>query len=236
MPERTDPGTLAIIPIRAGSKGLPGKNTRPLAGQPLYRHSVNQALRVVGHCVISTDIPDVLSAELPAGCRVLERPPRLAEDQTPITPVLMDLFEQLDQLGALPRTAVLLQATSPLRQDEDIRRAITLYEQQPFELVMSVVKTDPGILKYGFANAGRFTPVANPEFCFANRQSLPQVVRPNGAVYVFSPKTFMAHGTLATQCIGSVQMAKEHSIDIDTEADLKMAEELLLQRAFSKAG
>ncbi len=236
MPDLAAPDTLAIIPLRAGSKGLPGKNLRPLAGRSLYLHSVDQALRIVGRCVISTDIPDILTAKLPSACQVIERPPELAEDHTPIAPVLMHLFQRLKANDAMPRTAVLLQATSPLRQDEDIRRAVALFEEQEFELVMSVVKADPGILKYGFSNAGHFTPISSPEFCFSNRQSLPEIVRPNGAVYVFSPKTFMKNGGLATRSIGSIEMSDERSIDIDTQADLTAAEDLFLQRSFSRAG
>ena len=235
MRERAESDTLAIIPLRAGSKGLKGKNLRPLAGKPLYRHSLEQALRVVGRCVLSTDIAEVLTGTYPPGCRVVPRPPELAQDQTPMAPVLMHLFEHLKQRDALPKIAILLQATSPLRQDGDIQSAIDLYETGRFELVMSVVKTDPGILKYGFAENGRFTPVSSPEYCFANRQSLPEIVRPNGAVYVFSPETFLKTGSFATQAIGSVEMPEARSIDIDTEADLRAAEQHLLQHQFSQA-
>ncbi len=227
--------TLAIIPLRAGSKGLPGKNLHPLAGKPLYLHSVDQALRMVGRCAISTDISEVLNGTFPPNCHLVERPPALAADETPMAPVLMHLFEHLKQKTALPEVAVLLQATSPLRRDKDIHSAIALYKKGGFELVMSVVKTDPGILKYGFSKGGRFTPVSSPEFCFSNRQALPDIVRPNGAIYVFSPETFMKNGSLASQSIGSIEMPEINSIDIDTHADLKDAESYILQHSFSKA-
>lgn len=235
MRDRTHNDTLAIIPLRAGSKGLKGKNLRPLAGKPLYRHSVEQALRVAGRCVLSTDIAEVLTGTLPPGCRVVARPPELAQDQTPMAPVLVHLFEHLKQREALPKTAILLQATSPLRHDEDIQSAMNLYETGRFELVMSVVRTDPGILKYGFAANGQFTPISSPEFCFSNRQALPEIVRPNGAVYVFSPETLLKNGSFATPSIGSIEMPEARSIDIDTEADLQAAETYILQRQFSRA-
>lgn len=227
------PDTAAILPLRAGSKGLPGKNLHPIAGKPLYRHTLDQALEVTGRCIISTDIADVLTAALPKGCRLVPRPAHLAGDDTPMAPVLVHVFEQMHEQDALPETAVLLQATSPLRRNEDIHKAIALFEQGGFELVMSVVKTDPCILKYGFADDNRFAPVADPEFCFANRQSLPEIVRPNGAVYVFSPHRFMETRSLATRSIGMVEMPATRSIDIDTLADLNAAEAHLLERAFS---
>ena len=123
-----------------------------------------------------------------------------------------------------------------MRRDEDVRRAIALFQEGRFELVMSVVKTDAGILKYGFAQGDRFTPVSRPEFCFSNRQSLPEIVRPNGAVYVFSPQSFMKNGGLASQSIGSIEMPAACSIDIDTEADFKRAHDQLMQPALPKAG
>ncbi len=235
MPETLYQDALAVVPLRAGSKGLRDKNLRLLADKPLYRHSVDQALRVVGRCVISTDIPQILENTSQMDCQVIERPAELAGDHTPIAPVLAHLFQHFKQAAALPKYVVLMQATSPLRRDEDIRNAIELFNKGKFELVMSVVKTDPGILKYGFSENGHFMPVSNPEFCFSNRQSLPQVVRPNGAVYVFSPETFLRNGGFATRSIGSIEMPEAYSIDIDTHVDLKAAEEFLSQPTFSKA-
>lgn len=235
MPDELSKDILGIIPLRAGSKGLPGKNLRPLAGKPLYLHSVEQAIRVLGRCAITTDIAEVLTSRPRRSCRLIPRPVNLAGDETPMAPVLMHVFEYLAQRDALPATAVLMQATSPLRRDEDIAKAVDLYQTGKFELVMSVVKTDPGILKYGFVESGHFKPVSRPEYCFSNRQSLPEMVRPNGAVYVFSPKKFMERGGLATQSIGALEMPEECSIDIDSAGDLQHAESRLQERALAKA-
>ena len=75
------PAWTAVIPLRAGSRGLPGKNIRPLAGRPLYMHAVAQALGAgASQVLISTDIPEVLQADLPAGVKAWPRPPELAGD------------------------------------------------------------------------------------------------------------------------------------------------------------
>lgn len=227
--------TLAIIPLRAGSKGLRRKNLLPLAGIPLYRHSVHQALRVVGECIISTDISEILSGNPDSACQVIERPAELAQDNTPITPVMMHLFESLKRVNRLPKQAILLQATSPLRRDEDIHNAVRLFKTGEFELVMSVVKTDSGILKYGFTENERFIPISRPDYCFSNRQSLPEIARPNGAIYVFSPDTFLKNGGMPTRSIGSIEMPEAFSIDIDSQADLDAAEEIMLLPSLSKA-
>lgn len=236
MPDLPYPDILAIIPLRAGSKGLPGKNLKPLAGKPLFRHSLDQAKRVVGNCAVTTDIHELWDSESELQCKVVRRPPQLALDETPMAPVLWHLFDQLRERSALPKTAILLQATSPLRTDEDVRRAINLYNMGEFDLVMSTVIADPGILKFGIAEDGRFIPVSNPQYCFSNRQSLPQVVRPNGAIYVFSPETFLEIGSFPTGSIGTIEMSVSASIDIDSRDDFLGAEQILADQAFAKVG
>lgn len=229
MADPTCPEILPILPLRAGSKGLPDKNLRMLAGQPLYERTMDQALRISGRCVITTDIPEILGAKLPSAVRVVHRPARLATDDTPMTPVLLSLFDSLAQEGRLPDLAVLLQATSPLREDADIVQAVTRYRQGDLDLAMTVTRTDPQILKYGMLDENRFHPVSLPQYCFANRQDLPDVVRPNGAVYVFSPQWFVSNSGFVTERIGAVEMPADRSLDIDGSHDLDAAEAAIQQ-------
>jgi len=219
---------VALIPIRAGSKGLPGKNIRALAGRPLYLHAVEQALRVVGRCVISTDIPQVLHAVHPQGCTGLERPAALAGDAVPMDAVIDHAINAL-QLEA--HLIVLLQVTSPLRSDDDLRAGIALAAGGDFDLVMSVTAAERSVLKWGRLEAGRFMPVSDPAYCFTNRQSLPAVFRPNGAVYVFDAASFLRNGGLATERIGAFEMPAERSADIDTLEDLERVEAVLMARS-----
>ena len=74
---------------------------------------------------------------------------------------------------------------------------------------------------------GRFVPVSDPAYCFTNRQHLPQVMKPNGAVYVFDRDWFLQNGGFETDRIGGVVMPAERSFDIDTEVDFLRPEELL---------
>lgn len=226
MVDRTDidEAIVAIVPARGGSKGLPGKNIRVLAGEPLYLRAVHQGLRLAPHCIVTTDIADILASRPPAGGQWIRRPANLALDDTPIDPVLA---HALTEAGLTCGTAVLLQPTSPLRNDEDIRRAMTLFRTGAYDLVLSVCETDAGILKYGTLEDERFVPVSKPEYCFTNRQELPGVVRPNGAVYVFDIARFIAHESLASTRIGAILMPAVRSIDIDTQADLDEAERRL---------
>lgn len=218
----TDLPLIAIVPVRGGSKGLPGKNVRPLGGVPLYRRAVDQGLAAgAQEVIVSTDIPEILAAPQPR-TRLIARPEALAGDGVPMDPVLLHALRD-----AGPALVVLLQATSPLRQVEDIRRGVDVWRQGGFDLVMSVTEAPSTILKYGLAEGDRFVPVARPEYCFMNRQQLPLVWRPNGAVYVFSADWFRQNGGLATDRIGMVPMPAERSMDIDTLADFERAEAAL---------
>lgn len=211
---------IALVPLRAGSKGLPGKNVRPLAGKPLYRHAVDQGLAAGAEVWISTDIAAVLAADHGPGVRVIARPADLAGDATPMDPVISHALGLIGDAGRV----VLLQATSPLREAADIRAAVELHRSGAHDLVMSVCAADRGVLKWGTLEAGSFRPLRRPDYCFMNRQALPAVHRPNGAVYVFDAGWFRATGRLATDRIGAVEMPVERSLDIDSDDDFARAE------------
>jgi N-acylneuraminate cytidylyltransferase len=224
MPAHLTPWT-AVIPLRGGSKGLPGKNTRLLAGKPLYRHAVDLALAAgASRVLISTDIEEVLTAQLPAGVQALPRPPELCGDTVPMAPVLVHALQAAQVQGPV----VLLQATSPLRQVADVQAALQRLATGAFDLVMSVTEADRGVLKWGQLQAdGRFEPLSSPEHCFANRQSLPPVYKPNGAVYAMQAGWFVAQQSFVSERIGTVVMPPERSHDIDNLSDFELCETLL---------
>jgi N-acylneuraminate cytidylyltransferase len=212
---------IALVPVRAGSKGLPGKNLRPLDGVPLWRRAVDQGLAAgAAEVVVSTDIPELMALPAEPRLRILPRPAELAGDVVPMDPVIAHA------LDAMPGDArvVLLQATSPLRRVEDIAAAVALHAAGGWELVLTVSPADPGVLKWGFVEAGRFRALVDPAHSFANRQSLPPVWRPNGAVYVFDAAGLRARGRLACERIGAVEMPTERALDIDDAEDFARAE------------
>lgn len=210
---------VAVVPIRDGSRGFPGKNTAPLAGRPLYRHAVDQALAAgARHVVVTTDIPEVLEAEHPAGVVLHRRPDALAADHVPMAPVIADVLTRGELAG--DPVVVLLQATSPLRTAAQVRDAVDRFRDSGADLLMSVCEADPGVLKHGTITDGRFTALRDPSHPFTNRQQLPPVYRPNGAIYVFRADWFRRHGSLSTTSIEAYEMPVADSIDIDAPADL----------------
>ena len=214
---------VAIVPVRSGSKGLVGKNLRPLSGVPLWERAVAHGLDVGADVLVTTDSREILEQGARDGVSLLERPAKLAADTTPMDPVMLHALEQIDG----PARIVLLQPTSPLRSRGDIEDCIALHKTGRFDLVKTVTATDAGILKYGTMHDDQFIPVSDPTYCFTNRQNLPEVMKPNGAVYVFDRDWFLQNGGFATDNIGGVVMPADRSFDIDTEADFQRAEALL---------
>jgi CMP-N-acetylneuraminic acid synthetase len=219
---------VAIVPARAGSKGLPGKNVRLLGGSPLYRRAIDQAREAgLAHIVVTTDLDEILTSDLGDDVKVRRRPPGLCGDDVPMAPVLVDV---IDDQGLQCTDVVLLQPTSPLRTAGDISACVELFRRGRFELVMSVCPADASVLKWGTNDDGAFVPLGAPEHTFANRQSLPPVYRPNGAVYVFHGGWLQERRSLVTDSIGMYVMDDVNSVDVDNFDDLQEGERLLAIR------
>ena len=106
----------------------------------------------------------------------------------------------------------------------DIESAKSFFEDSKFDLVMTVSKTDSGVLKYGLiTDGGLFAPIHSSKSCFQNRQDLPSVYRPNGMIYIFDSEWFLENQGFATDNIGVFITPSERSIDIDSAADLVKA-------------
>ena len=219
---------IAIIPARAGSKGLVGKNTKRLVGVPLYQHAVEQAQAAgITDILISTDDKEILNTKQPEGVRALKRPDHLATDATPMIEVLTDLVTH-----HIPddRLVVLLQPTSPLRRAEHIQGALDVYAHGTFDIVMSAVEMDRSILKAGILVGNKFNPINKPEYVFSNRQSLPPVYKHNGAIYVFSRDWLHSNQSFITDRIGIFEMSAADSLDIDNADDFARCEAEILKR------
>lgn len=219
----------AVVPIRAGSKGFPGKNLAELAGRPLYRHAIDQAIAAGAETVVvTTDIESVISTDHGPRVVVHRRPKELATDSTPMAAVLTDVLARPEFEDGTE--VLLLQATSPLRTPDDLRAALAEFRSREVDLLLSACAVDSSVLKYGTIEDGRFKALRDPRHPFTNRQELPPVYRPNGAIYVFRADWFRERGSLATDSIGVYLMRVEDSIDVDTMADLERCARRLEER------
>src|SRR5690242_12671648 len=132
---------LAIIPARGGSKGIPGKNLRPLGGVPLVARAVAAArgARRVSRVVVSTDDPEIARVAREAGAETVVRPPALSGDRVPSEAALLHVLEHLQQgEGYAPELTVFMQCTSPFTTGEDVDGAIDALLAGSADTVLSV--------------------------------------------------------------------------------------------------
>ena len=216
---------LGIIPARGGSKGVPRKNIRELAGRPLLWHSI-QAARASGldRLVVSTEDEEIVHIAQQCEVTVCKRAPQLAEDHVPMVPVLQHALAQLMQTDNDITHVMLLQPTCPLRRAEDIDAVLALLRGEPSRGVISVYEV-------GDMHPGRMYRMEDeqleslwPEWQTAQRQELPPVYHRNGAIYAVSAETLCDAHTLMPEDARPYIMPAERSVNIDTEMDWQLAE------------
>jgi YrbI family 3-deoxy-D-manno-octulosonate 8-phosphate phosphatase len=220
--------SLAIIPARGGSKGVPRKNLLPLAGVPLVTHTVRAALEsgVFDTVAVSTEDAEIAEIARAAGGEVVLRPPDMASDTALTEPVMAHALGVLEELrGARYDSVWLLQPTSPLRTSADIRRAAALLERIGTD---SVVSMTPDHAFYWRSHPG--TDLVVPEYDLRarpRRQELPPRWRENGAIYGVMRDVWEREGVRAAGRVLAYEMPAERSLEIDTEADWRLAEATL---------
>ena len=209
---------IAVIPARAGSKGIKNKNTRIVGGKKVYEYAIETARSVgIKNIVLTTDIPEILQKDHGSDVHLYHRPMSLSGDDVPMDAVLEDIF--VNALDAAV-VVVLLQPTSPLRAPTDVIQSFHLYDEGDADLVLTVSEVSLDTLKCGTIEGRKFIPLRNMSDLFSNRQSLPKLYKPNGAVFVFESSWFLEFGGFRPRSIDTVIMPLDRSVDLDTESDL----------------
>lgn len=222
---------IAIVPARGGSKGLPGKNLRPLAGKPLIRHTLECAMRAkeISNVVVSTDDPEIAeSANTVAGVEVpFLRPAELSGDYASAVDVYLHAAEWIGSRKGPVEAICALLPTAPLRRPDDVDACIALFRRAKAESVLSVVGTKPTAWHQTMCDDGRLTAPAGVKVSIDNRQSFGRTVIPNGSIYVLDLAALAASRSYFGARTFGYEMPASRSIDIDGEDDLLMAEALL---------
>jgi N-acylneuraminate cytidylyltransferase len=229
---------LAVIAARGGSKGLPGKNTRMLAGLPLIEHSLRLAALCpeIVRTIVSTDSEEIASVARRAGADVpFLRPPELAGDETPTWPVVQHALEQVDPAGERFSAVLLLDPTSPGRLPEDVAGAARLLEARAdVDGVIGV--SEPHFNPIWTAvveRDGRLEPLLPEAVQYERRQDVPRVLRINAAIYLWRASFVRAsrgESWLDAHYL-PWEIPERRAFHIDTADDFELAE-LLLSHGF----
>ena len=224
--------TLAIIPARGGSKGLPGKNILSLAGIPLISHTIKAALEAesVGRIIVSTDDEAIATVARESGAEVpFLRPAALSDDTASGVDACLHALEYAnDSLDYHPELVVYLQPTSPMRSAADIDAAVKLLHDRNADSVVSVkaVTEYPQWMKK-MDGEQRISPLFEELEITAARQNLEKSYILNGAIYLSTTEALLKHRNFYGSDTRGYLMPEERSIDIDTLNDFLMAQALI---------
>lgn len=226
---------LCTICARRGSKGVPGKNVRPVAGLPLIAHSIRQALAtdLFEAVVVSSDDPDILAVAEAHGAQTIRRPDVLASDTAGKLPAIRHCVTTFEErVGRRFDILTDLDATSPLRDPEDIAACVALVEREGAQNVITAApaRRSPYFNLVELDDEG--CPVLSKTVAgsVARRQDSPDCFDMNASIYVWRRESLMDRDTLFGPGARLHVMPEERSIDIDSPLDLRIVEMLLTER------
>ena len=215
---------LFIIPARGGSKGVPRKNIRDLAGKPLLVWTIEEAKKskFADRIVLSSEDAEIIHVTKKHGCEVpFVRPDELAQDNTPGIDPVLHAIEQCPGYEYV----VLLQPTSPLRTVEDIDGCIQFFlDNQAASCITLKEAEESPFWMYTKNNVGQLKNLIKQDSIITRRQDLPKVYALNGAVYVATVEFVRQNKSFLTEETIGYVMPEERSIDIDVEIDFKVCE------------
>lgn len=222
---------IGLIPARGGSKGVPRKNMRVIAGKPLIDFSIlaAQQSHYIDSVYVSSDDQAILRHAQTIGATGIVRPDEFASDTASAIEVVNHF------IGMLPNALlqedpyiVYLQPTSPFRTTRHIDEALEQMLAAKARSLVSVTEMEKSPFKMFTLDAkGCLQSLFDEKLSNARRQDLPAVFAPNGAIYVFRVSEFKARGGFPSNGSLPFIMNQEDSLDIDTEDDIRRAEKIL---------
>lgn len=220
-----------IIPARGGSKGVKDKNIRLIDGIPLISYAIQCAKesKKTTRFIVSTDSEIIAEIAKKEGAEIIYRPSYLAQDDTPMVPVLIHACQELEKNNLYFDLIVLLQVTSPIRTGKDVDNVISMFEDEPnLQAVISVVPMDD-------IHPARMYTVDNQLNMFPflkkgeeyRRQDLPLVYYRNGCIYSIRKDILFEQKTLMPSYKKAYIMPQEWLANIDNERDIIITEALV---------
>ncbi len=217
---------LIVIPARAGSKGVLGKNSKLLNGKPLVQYTIEAARNVFSDdfICISTDDEQIVKIAESLNLKVpFIRPSSLATDNAGTYEVLLHAIQHYEGIGYYPDTLILLQVTSPFRTSLHIEEALKCYTKD-CEMLVSVKETKSNpyyVLREEDSNGWL---IKSKEGNFERRQDCPKVFELNGAIYIMNIERLKSENYSKFKKVKKFEMDENSSHDIDSKLDWELAE------------
>jgi N-acylneuraminate cytidylyltransferase len=224
---------VALICARGGSKGLPGKNIRLLAGRPLIAWAIAQAQAVprIGRIIVSTESEQIAAVARQAGADVpFVRPLELAQDDSPEWLVWRHALNYLRASGsAYPDVLIVVPATAPLRSTEDLENCLDEYAKGDADVVITVTDAHRSpyfnmVRRHDDGTVGLIIPPAGK---VSRRQDAPVVYDMTTVAYVVRPEFVVTRNGVFEGRVRQVHVPIARALDIDTLLDFRIAECLM---------
>lgn len=218
---------LFVIPARGGSKGIPGKNIKPLGGKPLIYYSIEFARMFTTDesICVSTDSTEIKDCVSKIDLSVpFMRPPELSTDTAGSFEVLLHAVNEYEKRGLIFDAVVLLQPTSPLRRREHMEKAINLFDKS-IDMVVSVneSKCNPYFSLFEEDKSG-FLKISKGDGGYVRRQDAPTVYEYNGSIYIINLTALKEKKSFKEfTLVRKVVMDEKYTLDIDTPEDWEYA-------------
>ncbi len=224
------------INVRAGSKGVAGKNLREVAGLPLFAHSVRQAADsgLFDYIGVSSDSERILELAPRYGATdVIVRPPHMATDTAGKVPAIAHAVESIEQRhGVIFDTCVDLDATSPLRVVSDIRNALAMFHDSTAESLITgtEARRNPYFNLVEERPDGTVAVSKKPEGDVLRRQDAPRSFDMNGSIYIWRRDSLISNPVVFYPSTILFEMPPERSHDVDSEFDFRIVQWLMEAR------
>lgn len=230
-----DSHVIAVIPARGGSKGVPRKNIKLLRGVPVIAYSIESARNSpsIERVIVSTDDAKIGEISRSYGAEVIWRPDEISGDTASSEAALLHALDYLRDTEAYnPDLVVFLQATSPLRQYEDIQNAIDKLVKEKADSLFSACSTHGFIWR---KQGSELSSLTYDYFKRPRRQDIGEDLIENGSIYIFKPWVLREFNNRLGGVIGVYKMSPLDSFQIDAEEDFILIEKLIELR-YSRLG
>jgi YrbI family 3-deoxy-D-manno-octulosonate 8-phosphate phosphatase len=227
---KKSPSVVCIIPARGGSKVIPEKNIQPIAGKPLLAYSIEHAKQTpaITRVIISTDDPEIAAVAKEYGAEVIWRPAEISSDTATSESALLHVLDYLRDIESYePDLVVFLQATSPLRQPNDIQNAIELLQREGADSLFSACRLHGLVWR---REDNKLKSLSYDYRSRKRRQESPEDIVENGSIYIFRPWVLRKFNNRLGGKIAVYYMNVLDSFQIDEPEDLELIEQLLILR------
>ena len=227
---------VAVIPARAGSKGIPRKNLADFCGKPLIVWTIEQALAAeqISSVWVSSDDDEILALGARTGAQTIKRSAAISGDEATSESCWLHALDTLEAKGQTVDILVAPQCTSPVREPADFDAAITMFEQEGYDSLFSATSaSDCNIWR---PNDGAWDSYTYDYRNRGMRQDKPDQVLENGSFWILKPSVLRTHNNRLGGRIGVYRMAPWKSFQIDEPEDLRFCATLMREYLISNPG